>query len=255
MRHDPYDPTIRTRFRFRYDSHKCHKRTIMARRPRIEVEPDGSATVRTRFQPTTWRLIAAYAAKLGVSDEDGVRILLQQIDALVVVGSLGWLSMDWQALARELRGKTPSPASEIDTSKLHRSDRVKSGYHGVYANGQGFRAVGPRGAAIVTCKTAEEAAWRRYLYYREHGLAYGELELLAEDLRKQGERGSEQQLRALALETAKLSGTLHLYADQMTSEELTRYGGAPSAEAPTMAGFAVGELEIVDAALDDKEPH
>lgn len=222
----------------------------MARRPRIEVDTDGSATVRTRFQPSTWCLIAAYAGRLGISDEDGVRILLQQIDALIEAGSVGWLSMDWQALARELRGQDTKPALEIDTSKLHRSDRTKSGFHGVYANGQGFRAVGPRGGPIVTCKTAEEAAWRRYLHYKEHGLAYGELELAVDDLRKQGEQGSELMLRQIALETAKLTGTIHLYADQMTAAELALYGGAPSVEAPTMTGFAPGQLE---AALNKQE--
>ena len=174
-------------------------------------------------------------------------VLLDQIDAMIAAGNLSWLSAEWQRCGKAAGGQPTKRRLAIDTSKLHRNPKLKSGFQGVYANGQGFQAVGRRGEYLVRCSTAEEAAWRRYLHYAQHALPYGELELTIDDLRKCGEQGSDTDLRRVALETAQLSGTLHLYLDQMTEDERRIYSG--SAMPTQMAGFAPGELEAANAAL------
>lgn len=221
----------------------------MARRPRIETSEDGSAILRIRFQPSTWALICRYAEKLGLHEEDAARIFLQQIDALIATHSLTWLSADWRAIAREGREPAAPVVAQIDATKLHRSEKLKSGFYGVYASGQGFRAMGPRGTYLVTCQTALEAAWRRYQHYMEHGLAYGELEVEVERLRREGEQGTDQTLRRIVLETAKLTGTLHIYAEYMTPEEVERYGTGGDAGGPRMLGFEIGTPDQVVAEL------
>jgi hypothetical protein len=223
----------------------------MTRRPRIETADDGSVTLRVKLQPSTWALIAGYAAKLGLNEEDAARIFLQQIDALIAADSLTWLSIDWRAIAKELRAAGPA-LPEIDVSKLHRSSRVKSGFYGVYANGQGFRAIGRWNEYIITVGSAELAAWHRYQHYIKHGHPYGELELEIDRLRREGELGTDQDLRRVALETAKLTGTLHLYAEHMTPEEQTTYGAA-GAGAAQMIGFEGGP-EAAAAVLATHDP-
>jgi hypothetical protein len=225
-------------------------RTIMTRRPRIETAGDGSVTLRVKLQPSTWALISRYAAKLGLNEEDAARIFLQQIDALIAADSLTWLSVDWRAIAKEVRAAGPT-TPEIDVSKLHRSSRVKSGFFGVYANGQGFRAVGRRGAYIITAASAELAAWHRYQHYMQNGHPYGELEIEIDRLRCEGELGTDQDLRRVALETAKLTGTLHLYAEHMTPEEQAAYGTAGAGA--QMIGFEGGP-EAAAAALATHDP-
>lgn len=218
----------------------------MARRPKIETAEDGSAIIRTKLQPSTWGLICKYAAKLDLDEEDAARVFLQQIDALIASNSLAWLSADWRALARDAPEASPKVA--IDVSKLHRSERLKSGFYGVYANGQGFRAVGRQHEYLVTSPTAEEAAWHRYRHYVQHGLPYGELEIEIDRLRREGEAGSDHELRKIALETARLTGTLHLYAEHMTPEEIVIYGDS-TRPAPQMLGFGADGLQAASARL------
>jgi len=89
-------------------------------------------------------------------------------------------------------GTIPVAGDSIDISKLHRNSKLKSGFVGVYANGQGFRAMSRdfagKAIAIGTFKTAEEAAHRRMLYHRQHNLAYGELEAEMEAWRADTQR-------------------------------------------------------------------
>lgn len=196
----------------------------MPRPPKIDVDPDGSATVRqVRLPPAVWGIVQRYATSSGLDTETSLRVLLQQLGALVAAGELSWLSADWRALATD----APPAASRlmIDVSKLHRSERTKSGFYGVYVNGMGFRAIA-RGEVLGTFGSAEEAAWRRYQHYTQHGLSYGELEVAIEAERKAGTAGTERELRSIVLETAKLTGTAHLYAAHMTAAELATYATA-----------------------------
>jgi hypothetical protein len=212
----------------------------MARQTRIEKEEDGSVTLRVKLGADTWRLISVFAQQLGVDDHVATKLFTGQINALIAAGSISWLSADWQAVARQL-GHNPRPAPGIDLTKLHRSNRTKAGFVGVYANGAGFRAAGRRGEYICTAPTAEEAAWRRYLYYKEHNLPYGEMEETIDQLRKQGERGTDAELQEIALETARLSGTEHTL---------------DGSHAPSMLGFEQTSLEEAASKLkarDDAE--
>jgi len=155
------------------------------------------------------------------------------------------LSSDFQRALRKLRDErfnvldNNSPA--IDLERLHQSHRTKSGFVGVYANGKGFRAMaktGPNSPAqrsIGTFQTAEEAAWRRYLYYRQHGLGYGELEIEMEKFRKgvPGEippfKGTDDELITEIYQHAQTVGTV---------EEIFGPGGGnmPERLAKTMNG-------------------
>src|SRR5439155_133379 len=117
-----------------------------------------------------WSIIVSYATKLEIDAEVAMRVFMEQINALIAMGSISWLSPDWQAAIKPQQ-TTPT----IDHARLHRSERTKSGFVGVYANGAGFRAVGRAGAYIGTFQSAEVAAWERYLHYTRAGLPYGEL--------------------------------------------------------------------------------
>lgn len=68
----------------------------------------------------------------------------------------------------------------VDVAMLHRSDKVKSGFSGVYANGNGFRAMGidPQTKNVCyvgTYPTAERAAEARRIFFLKNGMPYGRL--------------------------------------------------------------------------------
>jgi len=74
-----------------------------------------------------------------------------------------------QAEAAKAANQTTRMLSEddIDPTKLVRSNRTNSGFVGVYANGNGFRAmakINGRMGVVGTFPTGELAAWARYLY-------------------------------------------------------------------------------------------
>ena len=128
--------------------------------------------------------------------------VIHAVDALLDVISLhlqnsdgaSFLPVDWVALLRVIKRVSPEKAIPelhgIDFKKLHRSEKTKSGFVGIYMNGQGFRATGRASVTssehvyIGTYQTAEEAAWKRYLHYKEQGLPYGELETVIEKYRE-----------------------------------------------------------------------
>lgn len=221
----------------------------MGRKQTIELDEDGSATLRVTIPPSTWRLIQRFAERLKLDVEAAARIFLGHVEALISEGSTSWLAADWQRVQRDVSNESPE-IPEIDQAVLHRSTKTKSGFVGVYANGAGFRATGRRGQPIGTYKSAELAAWARYKFYKANSLPYGELELDIDRLRRDGERGTDEELKEIALELARLSGTMHHYEDPR--EE-------PSS-AQEIAGFAPGALEAArealkkhDAAIDQAE--
>jgi len=69
----------------------------------------------------------------------------------------------------------------IDVAKLHRSEKTKSGFVGVYANGKGFTAMGKASIdnneqkSLGTYPTAAQAAEARRQHYLKHGIPYGAL--------------------------------------------------------------------------------
>lgn len=214
----------------------------MGRQPRIDEHSDGSVSLRVDVGSHTWRLVKLHADRLGITAPQALHILMLYVESLIRADQFAWLSIDWQDTQRTHRdqhGGLPPSLSGIDLAMLHRSERTKSGFVGVYANGAGFRATGRRSAYLGTYTTAEEAAARRYLHYKQHGLPYGELEIAIDELRKQGEVGTDEALRDIVLETARLTGTSHLYE-----------GGERSDAKLKLLGFGPGGLEDVAAELD-----
>lgn len=139
---------------------------------------------------------------------------------MLQAGQAGYLGPLFEQALKEVRNEhhgAISPGEAINLAKLHRSTKTKAGFMGVYANGKGFRAMARHQGVekyIGTFDSAEEAAWKRYLYYQEHKLPYGELEVEIAHWRAQGDQGTDEQLKARILQHAKDVGTLHLFVDQ-----------------------------------------
>lgn len=161
--------------------------------PKPRLEEDGTVTIRLNIPEVLWRL----AVQIGQADEDtperGLARLLRSINARLKKGDVKWLDPAYEDLAQQVINEDPTVIGNglppIDYGKLHRSSRAKSGFVGVYSNGQGFRgdarhANGVDMISIGTFPTAVEAAWRRYLHHQKHGLPYGEFEFEIEVVRK-----------------------------------------------------------------------
>lgn len=138
----------------------------------------------------------------------------------------------------------------IDLDKLHRSTKTKSGFHGVYTNGKGFRAIGrvPGSTAqkhIGTYDSAEEAAWHRFLYYYDHDLPYGEWEDHIDRLRAQGTQGSDADLCRIAEQINIDSGVSHLNSAP----------GRPRKPSTAPVGFAFDQIaQNARSEADDDDP-
>lgn len=191
----------------------------MGGKPRIECLENGDVSIRLTI-PRPIALIADSVGKsLDSGIETGLKLLLVQIRSQLEVGQAGYLGPMFESALKQVRDENfgaIASGKPIDVSLLHKSMKLKSGYVGVYANGNGFRAVGPGGRYIVTSPTAEEAAWRRRSYYVDNRLPYGELEVEIDTWTARGDFRSEQTLedkvRAI-MEHAHRVGTAHLFAE------------------------------------------
>lgn len=198
----------------------------MGRLPKVHQNSDTSVVIRASIPGPIWKVAQELGRGLGIATRAdpgfiGLKLILDQISALFENGDAKFLgaAMFENALAR-VRGQNMDVlARDIDKIELHRlhmSERLKSGFVGVYAYGPGFRAMGKtllgHMKVIATCKTAEEAAWRRYLYYKQNNLPYGPLEEEMERWRKDGgskmgcKGFTDDQLIAAIEDHAKLSG-------------------------------------------------
>lgn len=145
-----------------------------------------------------------------------------------------WLRALKRALANNYGALADGP--KIDFDKLHRSAKTKSGFVGVYANGKGFRAMAKVEGIesyVGTFQTAEEAAWRRFLYYKENKIPYGELEVDIAAWRARGEQGDDMHLAREIIKHSKLVGTFHIYekdarAMGLLSDEPTQGSNPPA---------------------------
>ena len=97
---------------------------------------------------------------------------LVRVEAMIESGDIAKLGFEFDRAYRLMETDAPG----MDLTLLHRSEKTKSGFVGVYANGKGYRAMGPDGHNLGTFPTSEKAAWERYLYCRKHALTYGPLE-------------------------------------------------------------------------------
>jgi len=199
---------------------------------------DGSATLRVTIPRPIYLVLAEVASDLGIGVDAATRIFMRQIAGLLEAGQAGFLGPIFESALRAAQSKNLgviSAGPPIDLSKLHRSSKTKSGFVGVYANGKGFRAMASVEGAqqyIGTFSSAEEAAWKRYLHYKEHGLPYGELEVEVERWRKDGIEGTDAELKRKIIEHSKIVGTYHIFAEHDDTDT-----AAPSRETPGGSGM------------------
>lgn len=137
-----------------------------------------------------WGVATELAGTVQIHPEKALALLINQINTSVALGDVKFLGSFAAYAQGALNARVDqfddgTPAIEYD--RLHESDRTKSGFVGVYQNGQGFRAHAESGhgqKTIGTFPTAAEAAWRRYLYYKKHHLPYGHFEAMLGKCRK-----------------------------------------------------------------------
>jgi hypothetical protein len=159
----------------------------MPRKPKQIHYNDGRVEMRLVVPSVVYQTSVGLAERLGLQPEQALVILLDRL-ALLCERDPNRLGPDIDAARNHMVMSDRASfvgMPPIDITKLHRSDRTRSGFTGVYSNGQGFRAVGKdfeagesskRQRSIGTYPTAEGAAWARYLYYKKHNLPYGEVE-------------------------------------------------------------------------------
>lgn len=151
----------------------------MRTRQQVTKHSDDQIVVKALVPRSIWDLIETYAKLVGVTPIQSWQMFLLRITKEIEAGNHAFLGTDLSSIARglSLENKLGSGGMPpIDYAKLHRNQKLKSGYAGVYANGQHFRAMGPDGKYIGSYPSADHAAWGRYLYYVENNLAYGEAE-------------------------------------------------------------------------------
>ncbi len=167
----------------------------MPRKPRVLRTKNGDCELRVVIPKPIVLVCERVASDLGIGFEPAIRLFLRQTSALLEVGQAGFLGPIFETALKQARAENfdvISSGPPLDISVLHRSNKLKSGFAGVYASGAGFRAVGPGGKYIVTAPTAEEAAHRRRLYYIDNKLPYGELELDVERWRRDNPHTAHQ---------------------------------------------------------------
>ncbi len=172
------------------------------------VLPSGNVFVRTEVTGLIWDLMISMGEQWGIDPNAALRIMLQKLSLSLSEGDVSSIGSEYAAALHRLKITRTNTTTDpklppIDYALLHTNVKTKSGFVGVYANGQGFRVMGkvpgqPGTAThyIGTFPTAEEAAWRRYLYYQANDLPYGAYEDALEALRKRSDtRGwTEEQL-------------------------------------------------------------
>lgn len=112
---------------------------------------------------------------------------------------------------------------QIDTARLHRSDKTKSGFVGVYSNGKGFNAQAktsvaePAQISLGTFPTAVQAAEARRIHYFKQGIPYGRLGEKIESYRNRPEGTFPPEFqRQVAIHDLAKEGTP---AEGLTAEE------------------------------------
>jgi len=120
------------------------------------------------------KLFLEKLAEYGSSDQRwALRWVMTRLNTMAENGEIAQLGPEFAVAAKRMRADVPGMAPGMDLTLLHRSEKTKSRFVGVYANGKGYRAMAPDGYNLGTFPTGERAAWERYLYCRKHALAYG----------------------------------------------------------------------------------
>lgn len=153
----------------------------MGSRNRATAQEDGSVLVKAPVPVSVWKLVEKIGAKLKLKPLVAWQIFLQSVASKLEAGDVDWMDPMFSSVAKSAFLGNEFAADgmpPIDMDALHRSDKLKSGFVGVYANGNGFRAMGRNASGKGTTyigqyATAELAAWARCLHYRKHGFPYG----------------------------------------------------------------------------------
>lgn len=142
-------------------------------------------SLRVEIPQNVWTLCEAIAAKWDVKPKVALRIFLDRISTMLESGKASVFGDEYGiAFGRLVSNDKVSfgGLTPIDVAKLARSNKTKSGFVGVYANGNGFRAMGrksvddPQQITLGTWQTGELAAWKRLKHYEAQGLPYGLVE-------------------------------------------------------------------------------
>jgi hypothetical protein len=170
----------------------------MARaRSRVDRTESGDVFVRSAVPSALWRVVEKFSERMQISPTQAYWMLLVRLTSLIETGDYEFLGPEFttcvgELVVRDQIGSNGLPPVAEYATKLHRTERTRSGFVGVYVNGKGFRAVGravgSRSASshvVGTYPTAEQAALARYLYYKKNRLPYGELEDAIEWAREQ----------------------------------------------------------------------
>lgn len=191
----------------------------MARIPDFQRFDNGDASVRVRLARPIVLVIDEFAREAGIDPKGAFQIMLMHIKGMFEQGHAEFFGPNFESALKRVRTEhfgAISAGETIDTTKLHRSSKTKSGYVGVYASGKGFRAEARISGAMKylgSFETAEEAAWKRFCYYRDNRLPYGELEVEMQAWRANGFQGSDDDLIEQIMVTAKDSGTTHIFEE------------------------------------------
>jgi hypothetical protein len=152
----------------------------------------GSKNTRIEVSSRLWELLEEVAKVMDATPKWCLQTLLRRVENMAVTGQIDALGFEFAQAVKQLnnRGRLyDDGVPEADVSKLHRSERAKSGFVGVYSNGKGFRAEGKDGTGglitLGTFPSAESAAWARYRHYMRTGLSYGVLEELIDKMKRE----------------------------------------------------------------------
>lgn len=195
----------------------------MGRPRKLEIHTDGSATIRIKFGARTCKLALQHAKKHDLDVSKSLEMLTSYLEGQLMNSVINWLPSDWQMLHKELRNNEaglPPRLLGIDISKLHRSDKTKSGFVGVYANGRGFRAMNRNNQYIGQYDSAEEAAWARYVNHKQSGLPYGPLEERVDDYKADGRFFTNEETAMIEIVESSQYGGDPLYYVQWLPDNL-----------------------------------
>ena len=130
-----------------------------------------------------WTLLEEVAKVMDATPKWCLGMLMKRIDHLASTRP-EVLGFEFERARRQLDGRGSFVSGElrqIDQTRLHRGERTKSGFVGVYANGKGFTAMAkashsdPTMKSLGTFPTAVQAAEARRMHYFKLSLPYGSL--------------------------------------------------------------------------------
>lgn len=190
----------------------------MGRKPKIVRLADGMLEMRCVIPGPIWLVACELGTAMGIKVDPGdlgLRLILDQVSSLFELGDASFTgnASIQRALDRVMGANfgVLDRTGPIDLNRLHRGT-LKSGFVGVYAGGNGFRAIAttPSGAKVIgVFRLAEQAAHQRWKFYKDNNLPYGEIEIEMARWRKQhmADNMSDQALIRAIIKHSREVGT------------------------------------------------